>query len=343
MEFELWSREGFVGDRARVRRPNGGVEFLRADGAHVPRRLNAADVALPSESAYEARALLADTTTGVRLSLAQHSGATPFLVRNVECDEMHFVQQGTLRYRTAVGTLAAAAGDFICIPRAVTYQIGVDEGPALTVCLECPTPLRLSTRCHDVLDPERDVERARVEPATPLAGEVVLLIRGGAETTRYLLAHDPLSADEQTGIQPVWKVPLAKVRPRRGPVPFVETDNNNVLLYTLSSYAAGGRPPVHVNADYDEIVWFFRGPGAWGAVAQPGTVTYVPKGIAHQGPSEDVSEGYLAWLLETRSTLRWTADALAAATLMETERYGVHPSATTRPPTHVDHGATSLP
>jgi homogentisate 1,2-dioxygenase len=41
---------------------------------------------------------------------------------------------------------------------------------------------------------------------------------------------------------------------------------------------------------------------------------------------EAVPEGYQAWLLETRATLKLTPEALMASELMETGRYGPHPT-----------------
>jgi homogentisate 1,2-dioxygenase len=63
-----------------------------------------------------------------------------------------------------------------------------------------------------------------------------------------------------------------------------------------------------------------------GAVKEPGTLTWVPKGVAHHGPTEDVPEGYLAWMLESRPTLRLTDAGEKVAQLMETDLYGPHPA-----------------
>jgi homogentisate 1,2-dioxygenase len=68
------------------------------------------------------------------------------------------------------------------------------------------------------------------------------------------------------------------------------------------------------------------GPGTYGRVDQPGTLTWVPKGVAHQGPTEDVPEGYVAWMLESRSTLRLTPAGHAVAELMEVDQYGRQPA-----------------
>jgi len=329
-EIEHWTREGFAGDGAHVRRPDFGPQFLRAEGSHVPRRLNVANVAVAPDGAGAAAVELAKATSGARLSLVSRRSSTPYVERNVDCDEVYFVQHGEARVRTSFGTLTAGAGEFVCIPRGVTYQIGVPADPLLAVLIESPKALRLSTKRPDLLDPERDVRRP-VFAASPAGNdEVLLLLKGGNATTRFLLPHDPLAASEFLGgVQPVWKVHLSQVRPATdsSPVQFLETDGNDVLLYTLSARPGRRRPPVHINADYDEIIYYFCGPGAWGAVDEPGTLTCVPRGVAHQGPSEDVPAGYLAWLLETRETLQWSPAALAVAELMETDMYGRHTSA----------------
>ncbi len=98
-----------------------------------------------------------------------------------------------------------------------------------------------------------------------------------------------------------------------------------MLLYTLSA-RPGGRPPIHDNADYDELIFYFRGPGAWGRVDAPGTLTWVPKGVSHHGPPENVPEGYTAWPWRSR-TIRLTPAGLAASEPMETGLYGRHPTA----------------
>ena len=94
------------------------------------------------------------------------------------------------------------------------------------------------------------------------------------------------------------------------------------MLYTLSA-RPGNRPPIHVNADYDEMIFYFAGPDPWGHVSEPGTFTWVPKGVTHQGPPENAAIGYSAWLLESRTTLRLTPQGLAASQPMETGLYGV--------------------
>jgi homogentisate 1,2-dioxygenase len=200
--------------------------------------------------------------------------------------------------------------------------------PTLSLIVETPGAARLEPAALEGVP----VERPTVERAASAGGETVVLVKAFDGITRYVKPHDPLAAVALVrGTVPVWKVNLAEIAAhpvvRAGPpVPFAGTPHADELLYNLSATPGKRRPPIHHNADYDEVIVYFRGPGAWGAVSEPGTVTWVPQGIVHHGPPEDVPEGYLAFLLDSRGKLRLTPAGRAAAELMEPGLYGRHPA-----------------
>jgi homogentisate 1,2-dioxygenase len=330
-QLENWSREGFTGEATYVRRAHYAPDFIRAEGPLAPRRLTVGSLHVPDATDPQAFPVpVAAASSGLRVSVSHRGAPMPFVVRNVEADELHFVQRGELRFRTAVGIVDATAGDFVCIPRSIAYRIEAVTGDLQTVVVEAPGALRFDTPARSgMVNFNRDVSYARFEPTDP-GGETTLILRSGDEFTRFVYPHDPLAATERVGgSNPVWKLNLAKVSPITyeggggPPAHFLGIANNEVLFYPLSA-RRGGRPVVHVNADYDEMIYYFAGPGAWGAVSEPGTLTWVPKGVTHHGPPEDVPGGYLAWMLETRTTLRFTPQGLAVAELMETGMYGPH-------------------
>ncbi|HEX6512222.1 MAG TPA: homogentisate 1,2-dioxygenase [Chloroflexota bacterium] len=328
--IENWTREGFYGDYAVVARPNYTPDYLSVEGPHAPHRLTIADLKI--DDRVDPRALpttFATSRAGVRLSASAREEPMPFVVRNVEADELHFVQQGELEFMTAFGPIVARPGDFLCIPRAVSYRVTPLHTPTLSVMLESPQALHFDTPTPvGMVHLDRDLERPRIEMPTAPGGETELLLKCEDGVTRYLKPTDPLAAVALiAGQPPVWKLNLANVHPLSygvaggPPMQFLSAGRDrDLLLYTLSA-RPGPHPPIHHNADYDEIIYYYKGPGAWGAVDEPGTFTWVPKGVTHHGPDEDVAEGYLAWLLESRATLRLTS-GLAAAELMETANYG---------------------
>ena len=81
---------------------------------------------------------------------------------------------------------------------------------------------------------------------------------------------------------------------------------------------------VHNNADYDELMFYFEGPGAFGKVTEPATLSWIPKGVTHWGGDENVPQGYQAWLIESRGTMRLTEAGLAVSQPMKTGEFGLH-------------------
>ena len=259
----------------------------------------------------------------------------PYVVRNVEADEIHFIQSGTVRFETDVGCLSATEGDFVCIPRSVAYRYAPTGDAMRSIIVESPSALKLAPPAPSgLLNVARDLKYAEVDSSMPAGGPTRLVLKTlDPENTVFTMPHDPLALGVRLSESvPVWKLNLAHIQvhaylPEGGPPSqFLSSSAGDILMFNLSA-RPGGRPPVHINADFDEVICYVRGPGVWGGCAEPGTLTCVPKGVIHHGPSEDVPEGYQAWLLETRATLRWTPKAIAASELMETGQYGPHPSA----------------
>lgn len=333
---ELWTRDGFNGTCSMVLRPHYAPAYLSAQGPHAPRRFQLDKLAISrGDDALAMPVPVASSRKGVQLSAALQDLGAAIVVRNVEADELHFVHRGEVRFETDCGVLDAQAGDFVCIPRSVAYRTTPQGGPAWRFIVESPSPLRLNPQTPSgMINFARDVHYARVEPQQDghVPTEVTLVLKAEDGPTVFRLPQDPLRAVAHVyGNVPVWKVNLADVQvgtylPHGGPpFQFITSDDGEIMIYTLCARTTQ-RPPIHVNADFDEVILYHAGPGAWGDVSEPGTVSWVPKGVIHQGPSENVPQGYQAWLLETRPTLRLTPAALEASALLDTREYGIHPS-----------------
>lgn len=175
-----------------------------------------------------------------------------------------------------------------------------------------------------LLNIARDVKYAEIDTTIPDSGPTKLVLKTlDAENTVFSMPYDPLSIGLRLPTSvPVWKLNLANIQlhtylPSGGPLTqFLSSNTGDVLMFNLSA-RLGERPTVHINADFDEVICYVRGPGVRGGCSEPGTLTCVPKGVIHHGPSENVPGGYQAWLMETRTTLRWTSEAIAASALME--------------------------
>lgn len=332
---QLWTRDGFQGAMSVVTRPIYAPDYLSAQGPHAPRRAVLNHLTPEDQDDAEALpTLVATSRLGVKLLVSGRRKPMPFVVRNVEADEIHFIQSGMAKFETDVGCLTAEEGDFVCIPRAVAYRFAPTGDGLRSIIVESPSALRLSPPAPTgMLNVARDVKYAEIDRDIPAGGPTKLVLKTlDEENTIFTLPHDPLSLGVRLSESvPVWKLNLANIQvhaylPHGGPPSqFLSSSTGDILMFNLSA-RLGGRPPVHINADFDEVICYVRGPGVWGGCSEPGTLTCVPKGVIHHGPSENVPEGYQAWLLETRATLRWTPKALAASALMETGQYGPHSS-----------------
>ena len=171
---------------------------------------------------------------------------------------------------------------------------------------------------------ESEIHRSVIDSSLRQDGDTILLIKSFDGVTRYAKPTNPLASEAVVdGVPPVWKLNLGNIPTDANgpPTQFVSSPRRDELFYNLSARPRR-RPPIHNNVDYDELIFYFAGPGAWGSVSEPGTLTWVPKGVLHHGPTEDVPEGYLAWMLESRPTMRLTREGQAVAQLMETDLYG---------------------
>lgn len=330
----LWSRDGFNGDICITVRPHSIIEYTTATGPHAPHRLDLHALDLPDRDDPAALpAVFASSRNAVVLSASGRGESAPFAWRNAENDELHFVQDGIVDYVTDFGSLRAEPGDFVCLPRAVTYRVEVVSAPTLRVIVETPEQLHLKPPAwFGMINFGRDV--AHPDPTRPSTrrGESELVVKAFDGVTRFLMPNDPLGLVAVIdGTVPVWKVNLSAIQPMTylpnggPPASFAETASRDLLLYTLSA-RSGLRPPMHHNADYDELIFYFGGEGAYGELREPGTLSWTPKSVGHWGPDEDVPEGYLAWLIESGGTVRLTPTGQAAAHLMETGRFGYQPT-----------------
>jgi len=325
---ELWSREGYVGVNNVGVRQGYTAEFKSVSGPHVPWRMTLAD--LPALDQHSPEALPQPILTardGTILSISKLAVRMPFVLRNVDFDEVHFLQNGKALYETDWGRLEAGPGDFVFVPKSVAYRITPTDGILTRLVLESPHSLAFDTPApFGMIDFGRAVRRAAVPAAQaidPSDTGTVLLVKSYDGVTRYEYATDvSVLVARMTPQAPVWALNLKDINPVTyenvggPPQHFFASRDKDILLYTLSARRTSGRPPVHYNADFEEIIHYFKGPGAWGPIAEAGTLTWVPKGVSHHGPTEDVPTGYLAFLLELRSTPRITEFAKKHASMM---------------------------
>jgi homogentisate 1,2-dioxygenase len=330
----LYTRNGFAGPMATMTRPQYPPAYTRIAGNYAPRVLNLHS--LDPQAFTDPRSLPVPVLRDDHLSLevSYRREPAPFGLRNVFADEIHVILGGAATLETDFGVLTVAKDDLVLIPRATTYRFSGIEGELREFILASQAELTFAMAVG--LGPLTRAEGPQPYADSSLRrGEFETVLRHGDEFTSVFTDYDPLSTISTDGTQLVTKINIHDVRSidmGSGlllPPLLFEDSGTHTMIYDLSA-RKGDRPPVHVNADYDECIFFLDGPGKWGAVDTPGTITHTPKGFPHQGPVENVPEGYRAILIETRSRLGVTAAGHEIAQLAETDQYSVHPSESQR-------------
>lgn len=333
-QIDLYTRNGFVGPMSMMARTQYTPDFTRVEGDYVPRRLEAWHT-LPE--AADPRGLPVPILKSATTSLAvwQRSEDTPFAVKDVHRDQVLYVLEGETRLETDFGVLDIKALDVVKVPRSVAIRLKNVSSLHLIV-LSTESQLNLNPENEAVLSSfDIDVPRPYEDPVGA-PGEYELLLCHGDGITRYFYDYDPLPIIQVEGAPVVQRFSLANVKslesrpgvPAPPPARLFDGNIDETMVYFLGSRVAG-RPPVHHNADYDELGLYVKGPDALGGLTVPGSIVWVPKGVIHQGPEENVPDGYVAWLIETRSNLELTAAGREMAQLVETSQFEVHPSART--------------
>ncbi len=332
INVDLYSRNGFQGPVTTMVRSSYSPGYTRVQGSYRPQRLHTWTLDATDVRGFPVTVLNSAT---VRFDLWHRDIDTPFAIRDVRHDQLFFVEGGRARLETDFGVLDLEPLDMVVVPRAVSYRLSRVDSLRLMI-LVTPEQLEVTPDSSEVLNADVHVHVPRpYESGEERSGEQELVVRHDNDSTSYFYDYDPLPVQRVEGAPVVQRFNLSNVSPSAsaGPVAspparLVSGAKSETLVFYLGARDSA-RPPVHHNADYDEIGVYACGPGVFGHMTVPGTMVWVPKGLIHQGPEENVPEGYVAWLLETRAHLELTTAGAEIAELMETSLFGAHPSAHT--------------
>src|SRR5258708_30651860 len=139
------SRQGFFGPVAMIYREQGPNEVVRVEGTLLPRRVadttrvESADQFDPSGTP---EVMLSNADVSVAIS--RRAAAMPYAYRNLDGDLLYFVHQGTGIFATEFGRLAYEPGDYVLIPKRITFSLMPAPGDSHMLVVESPAPLSLT-------------------------------------------------------------------------------------------------------------------------------------------------------------------------------------------------------
>ncbi len=295
---EEHGRRGFYGKSAHLYHTHPPTSWIRFEGKLRPHcfDLNLLEPSDLKDAQGEPTAFLGNNDLTV--SVSRRAEAMPFYFRNADGDELFFVHRGEGVIETDFGPLEFEKGDYINIPRAVTYRVIPRTSDNFFLVIQSKSEFNQPEKGllgqHALYDPGVIVTP---EPAPKLDDdrEWEVRIKAAGEISKVFYPFNPMDVVGWKGDLTVWKINVRDIRPvmsHRAHLPpsahttFV-TEGAVVCSFLprpLEQDEDALRVPFfHRNTDYDEFIFYHDGDFFSKDNIRPGWATLHPRGI-HHGP-----------------------------------------------------------
>jgi homogentisate 1,2-dioxygenase len=295
---EEHGRKGFYGRSAHLYHAHPPTNWIRFEGKLRPHcfdlnQLQPTDLGDPNGSPI---AFLGNED--VRLYVSRRAEPMPFCFRNADGDELYFIHRGEGVIETDFGPMAFERGDYIVIPRAVTYRIVPETTDNFFLIVqskaEFEPPDKGLLGQHALYDPAAIVT-PEPDPILDDSREWEVRIKVEDEFSSVFYPFNPLDVIGWKGDLTVWKINMRDIRPvmsHRAHLPpsahttFV-TEGAVICSFLprpLEQDPDAMRVPFfHRNTDYDEFIFYHDGDFFSRDNIKAGMATLHPRGI-HHGP-----------------------------------------------------------
>lgn len=290
-------RSGFTGRTAHLYRRNDPTEF-RAVGDLAGLDRQVYDLTPTDQIDPAGEPLLMFHNDDARILLSRREETAPFYTRNVDGDELIFVHAGTGEFETEFGRLPYRPGDYVYLPKGVTYR-QVPAGPSVLLIIEAVDEYRVPEAgvlgrffpfdSSLVTVPEAEVfpEDGREEY------EVRFRQREGATSIFY--KFNPLDVEGWKGDNFAFTFNIEDYdvitsdTVHLPPTVHLFMQATGIYVMNFLPRPVEGRPGAerlpwyHRNTDLDEIA-FYHGGSVFGVEMPPGMISHAPQGIHHGIP-----------------------------------------------------------
>lgn len=289
------SRRGFFGQVAMLYRTDGPNEVIRVEGTLHPRRLVDTARVEPSDQT-DARGvpevLLANAD--VSIGVSRRTQTMPFAYRNTDADLLYFVHEGTGAFATEFGRLAYEPGDYVLIPKGVTFSLAPAPGPSRLLVIESPAPLMLTEHVqvgrHMPVDPTVLTLPELCDYGLARRDEWELRVKHAEAHSSIFYRNNPLQTVGWKGDLFPFKlnirdiIPISSDRIHLAPSAWATFEATGFMVVTfvpqvaVADLNAEELPSYHRNVDYDESVFVHHDAGG---ARRAGMLSHVPQGILH--------------------------------------------------------------
>ncbi len=295
---EEHGRKGFYGKSAHLYHAHPPTGWIRFEGKLRPHLFDLNRLAPPDGQDPNGMPVEFLGNRDIRLSVSRRSEPMPFYFRNADGDELIFVHRGSGVLETDFGPLRFEPGDYLVVPRAVTYRVAPETGDNFFLMVQSRTEFEPPDKGllgqHALYDPGV-ITTPEPEPRIEEGGEWEVRIKAEDEISRVVYPFNPLDVVGWKGDLTVWKINLRDIRP-------IMSHRAHLPPSAHTTFVTGGAvvcsflprpleqdpeamrvPFFHRNTDYDEFIFYHDGDFFSKDNIRPGYATLHPRGI-HHGP-----------------------------------------------------------
>jgi homogentisate 1,2-dioxygenase len=244
----------------------------------------------------------------VAMHTASPTEGAEFFYRNGSADEVLYIHRGSGVMNSEYGRLKFGEGDYVVIPRGVTFRLEFDKGEVRLFIVESSGPIQVPqffrNRHGQIKDDapysERDLRVPEFRDPIDEKGDfpILLKLRGGLQ--HMTLAHHPFDVVGWDGFHYPWIFNIHDYMPKVGKVHLPPPTH---LTFTGPGFVmcsfcprpfdfhehAVPIPYAHSNVDSDEVIYYCDGDFMSRRGIEVGSITLHPLGIPH-GPQPGLTE-----------------------------------------------------
>ena len=295
---EEHGRKGFFGKSAHLYHANPPTGWIRFEGKLRPHCIDC-NLIEPTDMKDPGGAPTAFIgNNDIRVYVSRRTEPMPFYYRNADGDELYFIHRGEGVIETDFGPLTFAKGDYIVIPRAVTYRVVPRTKDNFFLIMQSTTEFEQPDRGlighHALYDPGVIVTP---DPAPQLDDrrEWEVRIKVDEEFSSVWYPFNPIDVVGWKGDLTVWKLSMKDIRPIMSHRVHLPPSAHSTFMTQgaivcsflprpLEEDADALKVPFfHRNTDYDEFIFYHDGSFFSRDNIRAGMVTLHPRGI-HHGP-----------------------------------------------------------
>jgi homogentisate 1,2-dioxygenase len=339
LKEDLLGRQGFFGRAAELYHLHGPTAWTRIEGNLRPWDIDGYQLKPNDQNDPRGDPLTVFYNADVAMAISRRSATMPYYCRNADGDEIYFIHKGTGTCETEFGPIPYEPGDYIVLPRGVTYRVVPERQDNFFMVIESVGEVEFPDYGALGRYTPFDPTVIQVPDPQPLQSDgqqewEVRIKREGEYTSLFYPFH-PLDVVGWKGDLFPFKMNIRDYRPIMSdrmhlpPSAHCIFQSRGFVVCNLLPRPAEGEPDVerlaqyHRNIDYDEVI-LVHGGTMFGIEIPPGTLWLNPQGI-HHGPPEEMRRWYKAhwrkdeyydWQIinvDCERPLKVTAEAQAAA------------------------------